>query len=102
MKTFLPHLYEAVANEAMFGIVVFDPRGHCLFSNKMAIQLLGAERPRLEDLIPGESYPQIKSFSREFLKHDGLYQDIMIKNAEGGKFIANIGVRYLVVDHHMA
>jgi signal transduction histidine kinase len=94
----LPHLYETIAHEAMFGIVVFDDTGLCLFSNKMAGQMLGAESLRLTDLVPAEIRPQFKSFSAEFIKHDGFYQDILVRKSDNSTFIANIGVRFIQVD----
>jgi signal transduction histidine kinase len=95
--TFLPHLFEAVAREANIGIVVFDPKGECLFINQFAINLLGAEKPTLKQLVPDSERPPLKSFSTDLLKHDGLYQDILLKSATG-ILIASVGTKLLQVE----
>lgn len=95
----LPHLYEIVAQEAMLGFVVFDAAsGDCLFINHMGNQLLGLDKPFLKSLKPDMNKPPFKSFSEDILKHDGLYQDILIKNSQGGPFIANVGVKVIEFD----
>jgi len=94
----LPHLFESIAVEAMFGIVVFDPNGQCVFINTMAGQLLGTTTPLLEDLVPKDEKPNLKSFTLDLLKNDGLYQDILVNKPGGGSLIANVGVRLLNVD----
>ena len=96
-NTFLPHLFEAVAREATFGIVVFNSSGECLFINQFAINLLGVELPTLAQLVPDGERPPLKNFSADILKHDGLYQDIMLKGASG-ILIANVGVKHLQID----
>ncbi|NJM09814.1 MAG: hypothetical protein HC883_02660 [Bdellovibrionaceae bacterium] len=49
----LPHLYEAVAEGAMFGIVVFELQsGECLYINHMARELLGTGTPTLLGMVP--------------------------------------------------
>ncbi len=102
-KSLLPHLYQAVAEGAMFGIVVFDKfSGNCLFINHMGIELLGSETPRMHGLIPTMDKPPFKSFSEDLLQHDGLYHDIVINTASGMSFIGNIGIRVLEVDGHSA
>ena len=95
----LPHLFEAVVQGAMFGIAVFDEtNGDCLFINGVATSLLGAETPKITDLIPPTERPQFKNFGRELLANDGLYHDIIVNTATGGYFIGNLGVRTLQVD----
>lgn len=94
----LPHLYQYLAEEAMFAIVVFNESGECLYINRMGTQLLNAFEPRVESLVPAQEHPHLKIFSHEFLNNDGLYQDILVRNGNGGTFIANIGVRRIEVD----
>ena len=97
----LPHLYEAVAQGAMFGIVVFESgTGECLFINHMAIELLGTETPRIHNLIPSVDRPPFTSFSASLLDYDGLYHDVVINSGTlpGHSFIGNLGVRRLEVD----
>ena len=99
MKTrLIPHLYETIAQEAVFGILVFSSEGECLFSNPSAVQLVQSETPSLDSLSPGEDRANIKAFTRDLLKHDGFYQDILVRKTDGGAFIANIGVRFIQVD----
>ncbi|MGZ3723049.1 MAG: ATP-binding protein, partial [Bdellovibrionales bacterium] len=93
----LPHLYETVAKEALFGIVVFDDKGECLFINASAIQLFGMQEPNLKDIFPEEDKPHFKSFSDDLLKHEGLYQDILVRKA-GGTFVAHLGIKHLEFD----
>jgi signal transduction histidine kinase len=101
VKSILPHLYQAVAEGAMFGIVVFDKfTSNCLFINHMAIEMLGTETPRMHGLIPTMDKPPFKSFSEDLLLHDGLYHDIVVNTASGMSFIANMGVRVVEVDGH--
>lgn len=95
----LPHLYQAVIEGSMFGIVVFDrATEQCLFANQMAKELLGQLSPALRDLVPVSEKPPFKSFGLEILLHEGLYHDIVIQRAGGSSFIANLGVRSLDVD----
>lgn len=99
----LPHLYEAVAQGAMFGIVVFDRAGgECLFVNHMAQAMLGTETPTILGLIPPSERPPFKSFAQDILMSDGLYHDIVINTANDSTFIGNLGVRLLEVDGHSA
>lgn len=98
----LPHLYQTVAEEAMFGIVVFEKNGDCLFINRTAVALLGLEQPLLADLRPEQDKPPFKSFSDDFLKHDGLYQDILVRRKSQGSFVAHIGVKHVELDGHSA
>src|SRR5688572_6916934 len=98
MKHFiLPHLYQAVAEGAMFGIVVFEKKSReCLFINHMGIEMLGSETPSIQSLIPTTDKPPFRSFSEDLLLHDGLYHDIII-NTVSGSFIGNVGIRVLEV-----
>src|ERR1700734_2292636 len=99
MKTqMLPHLYQTVAEAAIFAIVVFDDNGNCLFANKSAEQLIGSAEPALTDLIPVAGKPSFKSFSPDLLKHNGRYHDILVNKKPVGSFIANIGIRHVQVD----
>ena len=99
----LPHLYEAVAQGAIWGIVVFDRHTkECLFINPMATEMLGSEQPAFNDLIPTQEKPPFKSFAPEVLDHDGLYHDIVIATSMQTTFIGNLGVRLLEVDGHSA
>lgn len=99
----LPHLYEAVAQGAMFGIVVFDrANDECLFINHMAQEMLGTETPSIAAMIPLIDKPPFKSFAHDILLGDGLYHDIVINTAHGHSFIGNLGVRLMEVDGHSA
>lgn len=99
---FLPHLYQTIAEEAVFGIVVFNQKEECLFSNNAANFALHTDQPDLAQIVPSETQGQLKPFTRELLHHDGFYQDIVMANADGGTFIANLGIRFVQVDHQSA
>ena len=92
----LPQLYRTIAQEALLGFVVFDNRGRCLFINTQAEQLLGTDKPGLPDLVPESERPPFKRFGPELLKHDGLYQDIVVRNLQGS-FVANVGIKRFAV-----
>lgn len=98
----LPKLYETVAKEAFFGIAVFDSTGECLFINSSAIQMLGTDAPKMGELSPHEDKPPLKKFGPELLKHEGLYQDILVGKKSGETFIAVIWVKTLKFDVHSA
>lgn len=89
------YLYEVIAQDSMFGIVVFKEDGSCMFINAMAKQMLDNEDPSLQDLFPPSEKPPFKSFSSDFLKHDGLYQDILVRKNSMGSFIANVGNKHV-------
>jgi signal transduction histidine kinase len=102
-RALLPHLYEAVAQGAMFGIVVFNKaNGECLFINEMAKDMLGTESPSIADMAPPADRPPFKSFAQDILANDGLYHDILISSAMGTNFVGNLGVRALEVDGQTA
>lgn len=102
MKNVFKHLTETIANEAMFAITTFDKDGKSFYMNKMATQLLGCEELELHQLKPkGESArAHILPFSPEILRHDGLYQDILLSRPDGQNLIVNIGVKITKVDDH--
>jgi signal transduction histidine kinase len=94
----LKHLYEVVANEATFGIVVFQDDGDCLFVNRVGQGMINQTEPALISLFPGTEKPPFKSFSMELLRHEGLYQDILIRREGQGTFVANVGVKHVHFD----
>ena len=102
-KELLPQLYAAVAQGALFGIVVFEKgTGDCLFINSMAVDMLGTDHPRRHILPPGEPGGHCKGFTADLLEHDGLYHDIAIQSVKGNVFIGNIGVRTLEFENQHA
>jgi signal transduction histidine kinase len=98
----LSRLAEVLVSEAMFAIAVFESDGESVYLNKMAEQLLEAKELKLHQLTPhaGDMRSQILAFSPEFLRHDGLYQDILLRRPDGQTFIANVGIRSVTVDQH--
>jgi len=98
----LAHLSEVLVSEAMFAIAVFESDGTSIYLNKMAQQLLGCQDLRLHQMTPpsGEARSHFLPFSPEFLRHDGLYQDIMLRRPDGQSFVANVGIRSVTVDQH--
>ena len=97
MKHVLEHLYQVVAQEATFGIVVFRDDGDCLFINRVGQGMLNMDEPALIAMFPGTDKPPFKSFSQDILKHEGLYQDILVRKEGHGTFVANIGVKHVHV-----
>jgi signal transduction histidine kinase len=97
-KRILEHLYEVIAFEATFGIVVFHENSDCLFVNRVAQQMLNMDEPALIAMFPGTEKPPFKSFSSELLKHEGLYQDILVRRDGSGTFVANIGIKHVSFD----
>lgn len=103
MNSFLAHLYEAVADGAMFGIVVLGKtNGECLYINAMGISMLGTKTPTFNTMIPPSEKPPFKSFSQDLLLNDGLYHDILVNTDHGNTFVGNLGVRLLEVDGQCA
>jgi signal transduction histidine kinase len=106
MNKLVPEMFETIAREATFGIVVFNATsGESLFCNAVAAHMLNSESPLLSALMPaadGRSTGQLKPFSSDFLKHDGFYQDLLVAKTGGGSFVANIGMRHIDVNGHAA
>lgn len=100
MNKLIGHLSDVLVSEAMFAISVFESDGNSIYMNKMAVQLLGCEELKLHQLTPhaNDVRGQLLAFSPEFLRHDGLYQDILLRRPDGQTFIANVGIRSVTVD----
>lgn len=100
MKKMQGQLSEVLVAEAMFAIAVFEANGNSFYLNKMAEQMLGCEELKLHQLAPqaADVRGQILAFSPEFLRHDGLYHDILVRRPDGQALIANVGIRTVTID----
>jgi signal transduction histidine kinase len=104
--------YEIIANEAIMGIMAFDPGSRrCVYINRLAREILEmgfgfGDRLidenidlHVSELMPAEGRPGIgRAFSEEMLKIEGLQQDILMKKKSGLLLIANIGVKHIRVN----
>lgn len=100
-KALKPRLYELTVDEGMFAIVVLkDGENVPVLVNRAASQMLRGDQFTLENLEPTreQQRPQLKSFGADVIKHEGFYQDILVRNLENETFIANVGVRRVTVD----
>ncbi len=85
----------------MMGIVAFDSKQlESFYINKIAQEALEISSPEEEvrfninELFPDTSKGgNYKLFNDELLKHEGLYQDVLIKKFNGLTFIGNLGVK---------
>lgn len=92
-------LYQAIAEESMSGFLAFNQAGECIFANRVAKQLLNSDSPELASMEPTQGHPQLTSFTTELLKHDGVYQDVLVQGQDPRPaFIVNLGVKSTVVD----
>jgi len=94
------HIYELIAHEAIYAIAVFTHEGECLFLNRVAEHMLESPATgfRLAQLMPTEDRAPFKNFHADFLKHEGLYQDLIVRKVSGGQLIANVGLRHIPLD----
>jgi len=99
------NFFEVLANEAIMAITAFDTENHsCIYANTMAIEILELrgddgtihlDNLTVQDLFPLEARGNIRPFSDEITRREGLTQDVLVRKVNGYTFIANIGVKYL-------
>lgn len=112
--------FRTIAQEAIMGIMAFDPdSGRCTYVNRLACEALEigmiegeSQIPvKLSDLYPeksqsrGESRDQQRAragharpFSPEFLRHEGMSQDVLLRKKNGLPLIANVGIKHIHFD----
>jgi signal transduction histidine kinase len=102
--------FEVLAHEAIMGTIAFDPSTKkCVYLNRLArenleFEIAGDERATYElqicDLFPREEKRSFmaRPLSEEMLKHEGLYQDVLMCKRNGMVFIANVGVKHVSLD----
>jgi signal transduction histidine kinase len=97
-------LFQTMADEAMMGIMAFEaPKNTCVYINKLAREILNLDETSspsdiaIKDLFPKRKFDDYRCFDNETLANEGFYQDIVISRANAGNFMANLGVRRLVV-----
>ena len=100
-------LLEVVAQEAIAGIMAFDPASKiCTDINRVARETLeigigeelGGRPLRLRDLIPAETRNGLAlPFSEEMFRAEGLFQDVLIRKTNGHFVIANVAVKHVTL-----
>lgn len=97
-------LFQTMADEAMMGIMAFEsPKNTCVYINKLAREILNLGETSdpaalvIKDLFPKRKFDDYRCFDNETLSNEGFYQDVVISRANSGNFMANLGVRRLVV-----
>lgn len=95
-------LFSFIANEIFLGIAVFkQPQKNCVYVNKLAREYLGlAQDADLQLITPRSFYApntqdRFRPLSDDVITAEGLSQDIVIHRGDGGRFIADVGVRNL-------
>lgn len=98
--------YKVIADEAMMAILIMTPDGKCIYANQLAHDLLefsldfDIRQFNIEKLFPPESDdPRSRKLTRETLKMQGLMQEIVIQKYNSQLFIANLGVKHLLIDN---
>lgn len=101
-----PGFFETLVRDAIVGIIAFNAGTRaCVYSNILAREILDLPRGSdldappaimLDDLYPREARGQLRPFSEDIMRRDGLTQDVLVKKQNGHTFIANIGVRYIL------
>ncbi len=109
-------LLEAIAQEAVEGILVFDSRTlECLHMNRAAQEALAIEngmggtasqpKLRLSELFPSgvKRQPTLRGrprlFSKKMFREGGRYQDVLIRKGDGLAIIANVGIKHLTIEN---
>lgn len=98
-----PSFFEVLAQEAIMGIMAFELKSHrCIYGNLLAREILDlpidgdpkrAPDLGLSDLYPEEARGNLRPFSEEIVKREGLTQDVLVRKHQGPPFIADVGVR---------
>lgn len=99
------HFFETLARDAIVGILAFEENGRkCVYRNILAGEILELQEAdtstlRLANLFPSENVRgDFRPFSEAIVGREGLTQDVLMRRADGGLFIANIGIRHIHVD----
>lgn len=102
-------LLEVIAQEAIAGIMVFDPETLiCTHINRAASEALAVafghgpmgetEALRLSELFPQQEHSsggRPRAFSEKMFREGGHYQDILIRKRDGLSIIANVAIKHL-------
>jgi signal transduction histidine kinase len=112
-------LFEMIAHEAMLGILAFASGDRkCVYVNRAAREALevldqaaggegeedGAEPSlKLDDLFVNEDRAGLaRGFKDDMLRHEGFYQDVLIRKSNGHLMIANVGIKHCEVEDESA
>ena len=100
--------FEALADEAIMGIIAFDSQTKkCVYINRLARESLefdlGTDHSvdlQISDLFPrdGKRAHMARPFTEDMLKHEGLYQDVLLRKRNGLAIIANVGVKHVALE----
>jgi signal transduction histidine kinase len=110
---FLASISQAVLDEGMTALVVFDAAtGRCSYINRLARETLEVAHSAetLENLAAPELYlsdlcpkPQRSAYARvfapDFVRHEGLSQDVLMLKKNGLPLVVNTCVRHLTLAH---
>jgi signal transduction histidine kinase len=103
-------LFKSMADQSLMGFVVWaidNTNTLCLYANPMALQTFQATDPgllELEKICPGagssvgSSEIKFRSFSKDLLQHEGLFQNVLLRKLSGVNFVGSCGVRHLQVE----
>lgn len=101
----MQELTRIIADEAFMGFCTFDIVSRkCVFLNKRARELFEATDHdeefdlSLDRIFATESRGDFRAFNEDLIAHEGLYQDILLRRANGHVFVANVGVKRLKID----
>lgn len=106
-------LLEVVAQEAIAGIMVFDPDTLvCTHINRVASEALAVgfnqdHADETNDLLLSELFPhqeepsggRPRAFSEKMFREGGHYQDILIRKRDGLTIIANVAIKHLTEEN---
>ncbi len=97
------NLHQSISDQAMMGIVAFEIENHnSFYANDLALETLEYSefdpnaKPefKIDQLYPdpakGGNY---KLFNEDLLKHQGFYQDVLVKKFDGTNFVGNLGIK---------
>ncbi len=109
-------MFEVMVNDAIMGFISFNTADYyCNYANKLSLQLLGIsmnadDTSPIEDLSQlsiNDLFPKInlkkakeKGFTPlnfNLLLHEGFYQSILVQKKNGTQFVANVGVRKVLL-----
>lgn len=105
----LQQLTQIIAEEAFMGFCTFEIlTRECVFLNKRARELFEITDQdadfnlRLDQIFATEARGDFRAFNEDLIAHEGLYQDIVLRRANGHTFVANVGVKRLKINNQLS
>lgn len=106
MKRLQPEILQLIVNEIFLGIAVFDSATKkALSANRLFKEYIGLAQDKeleglsIESLYPKGQSDRFRSFGDDCLDAEGLTQDVVVMKQDGGKFIADLGIRHVNHDN---